>query len=463
MTMIDLARIVLGLLIAFGIAGCVGMPSPEGMPLTVPADQQAMFDEGMRAYQDRSYEKAVRQFQAVIGRFPGAPLLEEAQWMLGKSYESGGAFESALREYQSFQKNFPQSSHRYEAALRIGFVEGLRTPRTAQRPSARQIGIIRAGDPGEAMGAMEKMVEKVTIPGVLTMVVRGYGANGVYFRTDQAPVIDDRLSSTAAAAHARGLKVWVRIPSRHLPWFKVPGEERDIGYDPVKKRMTSTEALDLFNPTTLDRLGRLYLDMAATGVDGLVIDEDPWTGPWEGFSPAARDGFLNDFGETVQPDQWVAAPGSGGRSDPFPEFSGAPLFWKWVGWKNREALNRLAQVIKTVQERYPAMVWVRILPPAAVTQPHWALARSGIDLLEEKQRGVDYFGVSLSFQQNPDDAAAVLGRMKELIGDSKRVIALVPLSEEPWIAAHPADFDDTGLLFFEDEKAADGLLTRPHP
>jgi hypothetical protein len=156
----------------------------------------------------------------------------------------------------------------------------------------------------------------------------------------------------------------------------------------------------------------------------------------------------------------VTTPGAGGKADLMPESSGTPLFWKWAGWKNREVLNRLAGVFKTVRGRYPDMDFVRVVPPFAVTQPHLALARSGLDLLEEKQHGFDYFGIALSFDPRRDNPFVLLDRLVEQIGDPKRVMALVPMEQYRRVASRLKDFQGVGLLFFEAEKEPKAPLTR---
>jgi len=450
----------IGLVLLLGLADCAVSRPPAVSPPPVPAVQRDVFEEGLKAYQNRDYAKAVRQFQSVIVRFPGSPLLEEAQWMIGKSYEADNAFERAVKEYRSFLVNFPNSSHRYEAVLRIDFLESLVHERTTRRSFTRHVGIALSGDPGTAPARWEKSLETVTLDGTRTVVLPGYGPNGVYFKTDQAAVIKETVPVAVKAAHARGLKLWIRLPARHLPWFKAPGEERDLRYDPVKKRIAPTTALDLFNPTTLDRLGRFYLDLAATGADGIVIDEESLIEAWEGFSPAALSGFLQDFGEPLLADRLILPSGTPEKTEPTPESIGTPLFWRWSGWKNREVLNRLAEVFKAVRGRYPDLDWVRIFPASAVTQPHIVLARSGIDLLEEKQHGVDYFVVAWPVDQKQDNPFLLLDRLVELVGDSKRVVALVPTAEERWASSHLNDFQGAGLLFLEAEKEPGAPLTR---
>jgi len=299
-----------------------------------------------------------------------------------------------------------------------------------------------------------------SMDGIRTVVLRGYGTNGVFFRTDEALVMNESISGAVRAAHARGFKIWVTLPARHLPWFKVPADERDLRYDPVQKRMAPTAALDLFNPTTLKRLERFFLDFAATGADGIVVDEDPWIDPWEGFGPGARAGFLQDFGEPLRPDRLISLPAGGRKTDLGPESVGTPLFWRWAGWKNREVLNRLAEVIKRVRGGYPGLDWVYMVSADSVMRPSLALARSGVDLLEAKQHGFDYFGTALPLHSKRDDPLALLNRLVDLIGDSNRVIALVPMGEKRWIDAHRNDFHSTGLMLIDTKHDPQAPLTR---
>jgi Outer membrane lipoprotein len=450
----------LGLVVLLGISACAETRRPAVSPAPIPAVQRDAFEEGMKAYRSRDYGTAVLKFQAVIGRFPGSPLLEEAQWMIGKSYEADGASERALNEYRSFLSNFPASSHRYEAMLRIDFLEGVRRERTVRRSFAPHVGILLNGDPRTAMAGWEKAPPVDSMDGIRTVVLRGYGTNGVFFRTDEALVMDESISGAVRAAHARGFKVWVTLPARHLPWFKVPADERDLRYDSVQKRMAPTAALDLFNPTTLNRLERFFLDFAATGADGIVVDEDPWIDTWEGFSPAAQSGFLQDFGEPLRPDRLISLPAGSRTTDLRPESVGTPLFWRWAGWKNREVFKRFEEVIKRVRAGYPGLDWVCIVSADSVMRPNIALARSGVDLLEAKQHGFDYFGTALPLHSKQDDPLTLLNRLVDLIGDSKRVIALVPRAEERWIASHRNDFQAVGVLFTEAGNEPNAPLTR---
>jgi len=123
-------------------------------------------------------------------------------------------------------------------------------------------------------------------------------------------------------------------------------------------------------------------------------------------------------------------------------------------------LSHMAEIIKAVRNRYPSVEWVRVVPASAVTQPNVALARSGIDLLEEKLHGFDYFAIAVSADSRPDNPLVVLDRMVDLVGDPMRVIALVPVTQAHWAVSHSGDFQGAGLLFSEAAEAPKTPLTR---
>jgi hypothetical protein len=181
---------------------------------------------------------------------------------------------------------------------------------------------------------------------------------------------------------------------------------------------------------------------------------------WEGFSPAALAAFLQDFGEPLRPDGLMTLSDSDGKTGRTPESSGTPLFWKWAGWKNREVLKRLEEVVGRVREHYPGLDLIRIIPASAVLQPQIALARSGLDLLEEKQHGFDYFATAFPGDRTQDGPFELLNRLIDLIGDPKRVIALVPSVDEHWAASHLTEFQGAGLMFLEAGKEPNAPLTR---
>ncbi len=105
---------------------------------------------------------------------------------------------------------------------------------------------------------------------------------GVYFKTDEAPVVAPLLETVAAAAHARGMRVIAWLTSRGSDFLA--GAARDKFLDPATGALRDSDRLDLFDPLVRDRLQRLYLDALNAGADGLLFQDDLVYKSFEGFS-----------------------------------------------------------------------------------------------------------------------------------------------------------------------------------
>lgn len=399
----------------------------------------------MRAFDEQAYSRAVAGFEGVIADHPGSPLLERAQWMIGRSYEAAGEFEKALTVYRKFRANFPQSVHQYEAGLRIGFLENLLKDQSGESRHERVVGRIWVGELSAA-GKGPFGPDEGGPPKGEVLVIRGYGKNGVYFPTDQAPMISNRIAGIVAEAHRRGVKVWVRVPVRHLPWFKIGGEERDLAYDPVAQRRVAVRVLDWFNPGTLERLKHFLSDLARTGADGIVLDEPVFVAAWEGFGPAAQAAFKAEFGILLDPEAMIMRPARSEDLANAPESVGTDLFWRWTGWKNRQNLLRLEGVLNQVRTRHPHLTVAHFVGDSAVWEPEKALARSGIDLLEELQHGIDYIGISPPAGGKVPDPAPLVARIKNRFPEPSRLMVILPANRFPESSPLPRISEPVGSL-----------------
>lgn len=70
--------------------------------------------------------------------------------------------------------------------------------------------------------------------------------------------------------------------------------------------------------------------------------------------------------------------------------------------------------------------WGIVFPSEAITSPHQAVAQTGLDLLEAKRHGVDYYGIrAMDHQSNK----TFLEKAKDLIGNPNRIVIVGTLSE----------------------------------
>jgi len=111
---------------------------------------------------------------------------------------------------------------------------------------------------------------------------------GVYFRSEGSPLVADVLPSFVKAAHAEGLHAWGWMTTRYCGWLLegVPdgAEYRRVGHD-----LKRGPALDLFNPEAIQALEGLYRDLGASGVDGVLFQDDLVLRGGDGFGPHAAE------------------------------------------------------------------------------------------------------------------------------------------------------------------------------
>src|SRR5207245_7775917 len=120
----------------------------------------------------------------------------------------------------------------------------------------------------------------------------------------------------------------------------------------------------------------LFTDLAATGIDGLLLLADPPSAANEGFSPHALRRYEREVGQALDPRMlWL-------RQGQDQTFTYAPEFWRWAGWKQREQTKVLDGVMGAVRASYPALKVAVEVHPGTITNAQQALAYYAEALLD---------------------------------------------------------------------------------
>jgi hypothetical protein len=205
----------------------------------------------------------------------------------------------------------------------------------------------------------------------------------------------------------------------------------DRAYDPVQQQLRITPYLDLFHPAFQEYLTGLFLDLADTGIDGVLFRNDAPLGPTDGFSFFALRGFERDFQIKADPAKLapipiLAPPVEGEMARPLVfQPNTSPEFWQWAGWKAREEIKLIVKLGQTMRTHTPTLLSGLEVHPEAVTDPLIALLQYGEDLLDAGRNGFQFFFVRTP-QQNPISASSFLDRMGQLVGRVERILVSVP-------------------------------------
>lgn len=258
---------------------------------------------------------------------------------------------------------------------------------------------------------------------------------GLYFRSGWAEIIRDVFSDLIPAAHRQGLSVFARVSLRRMNWVDPTLGWMDRSYDPLRRQILLSPYLDLFHPGFQEYLVGLLTDLAGTGIDGVLFQNDAPIGPKDGFTSYAMQGFEHTFKIRVDPSKLfdLAPPGNtaGSREAHNPDrhrHTYPPEFWRWAGWKAREQIRIMDRLKRAMQIRAPALQFALEIHPEAITDPVAALIQYGEDVLEAKRVFTFILTkavLSLTSHQagaaRTDETTELVNRMKEFIGEVARV------------------------------------------
>jgi outer membrane protein assembly factor BamD len=215
-------RITLLLLVTvcllLGIIACGGSANMSGMPA------RQLFDLGMERYQGEKYVSAIEAFQTVVYNYPGAALIDSAQYYLALSYYGNDDYALAGVEFNRLLLNYPSSIFAPQAQLMkaVCYYEG--TPKhygldqtdillaiqqfedfLIDYPESEAVEDCRA----YLKTARTRLAKKYYSNGIVYVRVRDFRAARVYFQividdyteTEFAPLATFELANTYYEAH----------------------------------------------------------------------------------------------------------------------------------------------------------------------------------------------------------------------------------------------------------------------
>ncbi|MBI5343841.1 MAG: hypothetical protein HZB83_00625 [Deltaproteobacteria bacterium] len=443
---------------------------------------RGQFNYGRFLAEEGDYRTSAMEFERLIEAFPGSPLAHEAQFRLSGAYFNSGLFSKAEENYRLFLLNFRWSTLRAEAEAmaseaherskteRLPKVVLARSDSDAAIPSLEpsSVAAIRAVQvmffEGRNYDDISSEMRRLKEAGVDTVIIRAFHNrgdrfhrvahserdSGVYFSTALSPVVGDVLPEFAAIAHKNGLKVFAWMTSRYADYGVEDSDDLSCkGYEIAIKAYTRCKGLDIFNENAVRRLEAIYSDLAATGVDGILFQDDLVLRHNEGFGPYAAALFKKDTGLAASPDELYVA-GEGGN------VHYTPLFWKWATWKNGRLLAVAKRLKHAAEKKKPGLKFALNLMYESVTNPPYALAWLSQSLPEAVKAGFDYYSIMAYHRQmgaelemSQSEVRGLITKMTEeaskTAGDPRRI--LIKLQTIDWKTGTPLpDEEVAGLI-----------------
>lgn len=457
------AALALLLVLAFPSGTRAGQASPYFTDLGQFNYARFLMDEG-------DYRGAAREFARLIESFPASSLISEAQFKMGEAYLYSGRYVEAETQFRLFISNFQDSPFSVVAEVKMREARE-RGKKALPQPLPERLRDMRPGlravqvmfFEGRTYAEVESEIKALKSSGVDTVILRVFhnrgdrfhpvarqGADrGVYFSTVNAPVVDDILPSVLEIAHRNGIKVFAWMTTRYAD-YGIEGELACASYDLSEKEYARCKGLDLFSDAAVERLEKLFSDLAGYDIDGVLFQDDLVLRHNEGFGVAAAAAFARDTGMKLDPESLYV------RGLVAGQVHYTRLFWKWSSWKNRRLVGVAEKLMHAVKRKRPEAMFAINLMYESVTNPPYALAWLSQDINEALKADFDYYSIMAYHRQMGQelqkDGAEIRNMIARMVADAAITVGdpgrvLMKVQTIDWKTGQPLEDDEVvGLI-----------------
>jgi len=314
---------------------------------------------------------------------------------------------------------------------------------------------------------VEETIRRLAEAGFNTLIVRVFHnqgdrpyrftnpqhSSGVYFQTQYAPVVDDVLGPVARLAHQHGLRVFAWMTTRHANYgFESMDGLQAWRYHFETETLVPAKGFNIFRREVVARLEGLFSDLARYPIDGILFQDDLILRHNEGFSPEARELFLQDHGYSPEPWLLYGPPTSREDGRILPS-SYTDRFWVWARWKNRKILSLAGKLMDAAREVKPDLQFAINLYYETVLDPDKGMAWFSQSLEAARGFPFDYFSIMAYHRQMREELNLTMDetlnlmpylveRAVDMAGDPARVLVKVQV----------VDWNNSSLLPQEETK-----------
>ena len=437
-------RMTVGLILLIFILLCSSQSQAQEKLLN-PGE---FYDASMALYHQGNFGEAIQGFLTIIRSAPTSNLVSYSQYMIGLCYLKMEKYEEAIQHFDLYLKDYPGSDRGKEAERGIQIAKGrlkekppapstlsgpvVKKPFPNNKKTKRRICVQASYFEGKTLEEMEKRVKELKHAGVNTVILRvfqnkgdrtypfvaGKVEEGVYFKTEYAPVVDDLLGKLTEIVHRNGLEIFAWMTTRYAN-YGLDGfpEYRCMKYNFETKKMEMARGLNLFHPEVLKRLENLFRDLGRTPIDGILFQDDLILKHDEDFSPEANKAFLKEFGYLPDPGLFYV--------DPYKSEAGkyyvkgyTDRFWTWANWKNRWLMNVAKRLMEVSRETNPNLQFAINLYFEAVLNDLNGVAWFSQSLSGALRNNFDYYAVMAYHRQAMKDRNTELRKAIELMAEA---------------------------------------------
>ena len=271
------------------------------------------------------------------------------------------------------------------------------------------------------------------------------GSTGVYFPTKQAPVIEDLLTPFVKLCREEGVRPFAWMVTRRAG-FTNPNLPRDVIFNPENGQTRPGDTLDILDIVNHRYLKDLFTDLAATGVDGILLQDDLALRMTEGFTASALDRYFAETGDRVPPCNHLFMIENEGKH----YVKAGPGFDMWTRWKTGNMAALARRLENAVTETNPETVLVMNLMYETLTDPGNGRLWLSQDLEVALETGPSYAAVMLYHRQMQDELGLgladtfdlVYGSLEKYGGKINQPRFILKFQTRDWLTAEPVPAED---------------------
>lgn len=192
---------------------------------------------------------------------------------------------------------------------------------------------------------IDKLIKKLKKNRINTVFLQTYDNNGVYFKTDHAPVIKNIYNTIAGKLVRNDFFVYAAMPTFSASWLMDPDEKNRVNTS-ENQNAEWYKRVSPFSEEAVKELELLYADFAKQAiVNGILFQDDLYLNQYEDFSSHGKGAYYREFEEEL--DEGV--------------FENKAKLQKWQKWKCDYLIKVSQRLMKKVRIYRPFALSMRDL------------------------------------------------------------------------------------------------------
>ena len=425
------------------LSGCLRSAAPDlGVQALRDQTEKRSLHQAERAFLRADYSAAVLLLNRFLHNHPQSSRSLDARWWLARAYQETGNLPAAVEHFRFLATTPTSNPYQTEAQLRMTRLEArLGESMTSGSLKGILVSLGSVQTPGDVDSVILANQE---IEGSMILLDVPCGVDGDVLDNGQLFSLD-AMRSAIQHLHSQEVEVYLGVTLRCLGSFAQDQGEtlenwKDWEYDPQSGRLRRSPYYSLnfwsYRAFLVEWISQLR-DLPLTG---LVIRNEILEGMYEGLSPLAVKIFAQEFGVDFDParifNEYRPLPTIDANSD----VQLPAVFWKWAGWKARERLRILQDLVQTLHVRLPRLRFGIEVQLQSVADPiqglvHFAedwvdIARGPFDMFFVMLEGPDPAFLHVTSQGSPqglsEDWAVPVMHMVQHLGKPEKIWTLLP-------------------------------------